>query len=198
MVCFDLMPLVPELLPDVVDLDQRCLGGLWRIDGYQREMASSNSDLLMIRAANLTSAEEQISTPPPRLPPVLAFGCSWAVLEEAHITLLAVHPDYQRRGLGQAMLWAMLQTAHDRGLHYATLEVKDSNHPAIALYQQFGFQEAGRRRRYYPTGEDALILWRSGLHEPKFITSLATWRQQICDRLTQQDWHLSIQLQQKQ
>ena len=132
--------------------------------------------------------------PPLQIPPTLiGVGCLWAILEEAHIILLAIHPSFQRQGLGQALLWALLKSACDRQLERATLEVRDSNLAAVGLYKKFGFKEAGRRKRYYEdTGEDALVMWRSGLEKPEFQQYLAVEKVQICDRLHQKNWHLAI------
>ncbi|MBE9227107.1 ribosomal protein S18-alanine N-acetyltransferase [Phormidium sp. LEGE 05292] len=124
---------------------------------------------------------------------LLAMGCQWAILDEAHITIVAVCPDYQHQGLGQAMLLVLLSRARQRGLERATLEVKASNQPAISLYEKFGFKVAGRRRGYYQdTGEDALILWLNGLHYPEFTQTLAEWEQQIGLRLAACGWELQI------
>ncbi|MCY7323116.1 MAG: ribosomal protein S18-alanine N-acetyltransferase [Phormidesmis sp. CAN_BIN36] len=171
--------LTSELLPAVLDLDQQCFGGLWTLEGYQRELESPNSNLLILVVHGS--------------PVVLGLGCLWAILDEAHITIVAVHPDYQRLGFGQAVLLALLQTAHQRGLERATLEVRISNQSAINLYQKFDFREAGRRRRYYPdTGEDASILWRSGLQYPNFPDLLMSWQTQVCDRLRENNWTLTV------
>jgi ribosomal-protein-alanine N-acetyltransferase len=121
------------------------------------------------------------------------LGCLWAILEEAHITILAIHPRFQGQGLGQALLWALLTKAHYRQLERATLEVRHSNLAAVSLYNKFGFKEAGRRKRYYKdTGEDALIMWRSGIEKPEFKQYLAVEKVQVCDRLHQKNWHLAI------
>jgi ribosomal-protein-alanine N-acetyltransferase len=123
------------------------------------------------------------------------MGCLWAILEEAHITILAVHPHYQRQGLGQALLLALLMVASDRGLERATLEVRASNQPAVSLYEKFGFKTAGWRRRYYQdTGEDALILWRGDLQDPEFSQTLADWERQIRGRLGAAGWKLQLNL----
>lgn len=135
--------LTEERLPAVLELDQICLGGLWTAAGYQREIESPNSDLLVLQAANQ----------------VIGLGCLWAILEEAHITTLAIHPDYHRQYLGQLLLTQLLQLALGRHLTHATLEVRKSNHRALSLYQKFGFQTAGERKKYYSDGENALILW---------------------------------------
>jgi ribosomal-protein-alanine N-acetyltransferase len=113
-------------------------------------------------------------------------------LEEAHITILAVHPDYQRQGMGQLLLYALLRDAKRRQLEWATLEVKPSNQAALSLYQKLGFAEAGRRRRYYQdTGEDALILWRGGLQKQDFEETLANCYRQTKQRLAFGGWQLS-------
>jgi [ribosomal protein S18]-alanine N-acetyltransferase len=167
------------MLPAVIALDQQCLGGLWSLDGYQRELDSPNSDLIGLFQRSRV----------PRDDALIGFGCLWAILEEAHITILAVHPSYQRQGLGQVLLWQLLQSAHLRGLEWATLEVRPSNQAAIQLYAKFGFQEVGRRRRYYQdTGEDALILWRRGLQDAVFQQQLLIWEHSIQLRINQNGW----------
>lgn len=174
----ELKPLLPQMLDAVVALDQISFGGLWTRSGYQRELDSPNSDLLGL-----------FIPLPDRL---LAIGCLWAILEEAHITILAVHPDYQRQGLGQAMLIALLMAAQQRALERATLEVRASNQSALSLYQKFGFELAGRRRLYYQdTGEDALILWRSGLQHPKFSQDLVHLQHHVCAHLRTAGWEVS-------
>lgn len=187
--------LTVDQLPAVVELDQRCLGGLWTIDGYQREIDSPNSDLIIWTRVN---ENENLETNPKELQfpkivlkntsisqhEVIGIGCLWAILEEAHITILAIDPDYQGKGLGEALLFQLLVSAWKRKLERATLEVKVSNQRAINLYQKFGFKEAGRRKGYYQdTGEDALILWRGDLHRPHFPQVLHQWYQEISLRL---------------
>lgn len=193
----EIKPLTSELLPAVLELDRLCFGGLWTMDGYQRELASPNSDLLGLSIASLREGEQEnftLSPPHPLTPSPhspIGIGCLWAILEEAHITLLGIHPDYRGQGLGMAMLHALLREATNRQLERATLEVRVSNHLAISLYQKFGFQEAGRRRRYYQdTDEDALILWRSGLRSPEFGQLMAILERQIGDRLALSGWNI--------
>jgi [ribosomal protein S18]-alanine N-acetyltransferase len=77
-----------------------------------------------------------------------------------HLMNIAVDPAARRRGIASRMLEAMLERAGPDGSY--TLEVRTSNAPAIALYEQFGFRAAGTRPRYYQdTGEDAMIMWRT-------------------------------------
>ncbi len=184
-----------QQLTEIIKIDQLCFGGLWSRDGYQREIDSPNSSLLTlsvkeIEASNDNSTQknsprndqsEQESNQKHQL---IGIGCFWAILEEAHITLLGINPNYQRQGLGQLLLYALLQEAVERKLERATLEVRASNQAAINLYEKFGFRLAGRRKKYYPkTGEDALIFWRGGLVEQQFKLDLANWKTEISNRL---------------
>ncbi|MGD1857765.1 MAG: ribosomal protein S18-alanine N-acetyltransferase [Leptolyngbyaceae cyanobacterium] len=161
--------LTEELLPAVLQLDQVCLGGLWTADGYRREIDSPNSDLLVL------AAEQRI----------IGLGCLWAIVEEAHITTLAIHPDYHRQRLGQLLLTQLLQSARQRALTRATLEVRASNQRALNLYQKFGFKTAGRRKRYYQNDEDALILWCSQLQTSAYTEGLAQLERECINTLNQ-------------
>jgi ribosomal-protein-alanine N-acetyltransferase len=185
-------PLTLPYLDQVLALDRACLGGLWTVDGYRRELESPNSDLLIVLA---NSEMPPAQTPPHQTSPsqtlpsqVIGLGCLWAILEEAHITLLAVDPQFQGQGIGQWLLLQLMTASHQRGLERATLEVRASNQRAIYLYQKLGFKTAGRRRRYYADGEDALILWRSGLNYDSFPKLLHDHRQQLQTRLQSVGW----------
>ena len=184
--------LTADLLPEAVALDRQCLGGLWTLDGYQRELESPNSDLLVLQPQQILHPQQ---ASPDFQSPLIGIACLWAILEEAHITVLAIAPQYRHQGLGQALLYALLASAHQRGLEWATLEVRASNLGAIALYQKFGFQEVGKRRNYYQDGdqnEDALILWRKGLQHPEFIQTLKAWQEKIEEQLRRSGWQLSF------
>ena len=155
--------LTTDNLTELLELDKACFDGLWTMEGYLRELESPNSHFLGLFSPFNHSE-------------LLGMGCFWSILEEAHITILAVHPQYHGQGLGKALLYSLLQTAADLGLERATLEVRDSNYVAISLYQKFGFKTAGKRRGYYKdNNEDALILWLSELQQPRFLKNLDQW-----------------------
>lgn len=85
----------------------------------------------------------------------------WRILDEGHITNLAVHPEARRRGVGRRLLETLCNLAVSRGLRRLTLEVRLSNTTAQHLYESFGFLAAGVRPGYYQDNrEDALIMWR--------------------------------------
>lgn len=171
-------PLTPVELPAVLELDKLCFGGLWTLEGYQKEMASDCSHFLLLYVDGVADISKVAGTEE-RSPAqfshletevkLVGLGCFWSIVEEAHVTLLAIHPEYRRRGLGKLLLHSLLKKAREIGLERATLEVRSSNQSAISLYEKFGFKVAGKRPRYYQdNNEDALILWRGGLQYPQF------------------------------
>jgi ribosomal-protein-alanine N-acetyltransferase len=165
-----------NFLGQLKTIDCACLGDFWSLEAYQREIDNPSSYVLGL----VTETHE-----------LLGFGCLWAILEEAHITVLAIRPEYQGQGLGKSIVWGLLKKARDRNLEWATLEVRESNHVAIALYKSFGFSEIGRRPKYYEvTGEDALMLWCKGLHTDEFELLLAQWHESVSANLSAKGWEL--------
>lgn len=125
-------------------LDQRALNGLWTREQWSRELSDP-------RRLCLGHHDDQAG--------LTAIACGWLVVDELHITAVAVDPDHRRRGRAMEVLGALLQRARQHGANHATLDVAAENTPAIALYSQFGFRTAGCRKGYYQNGKDALIQW---------------------------------------
>jgi len=91
--------------------------------------------------------------------PVVGYAGFWYIVDEAHISTIAVHPDWRGHGVGEAMFVHLLETALDLGALTATLEVRVTNDRAQALYRKYAFEVVGRRKRYYrDNGEDALLM----------------------------------------
>lgn len=96
---------------------------------------------------------------------VIGYGGMWLILDEAHITNIAVDPVFRGRGVGKQILNELINRAAGRGVKQMTLEVRPSNHIACRLYRKFGFVEKGVRRRYYQdNNEDAIIMWLENMH----------------------------------
>jgi [ribosomal protein S18]-alanine N-acetyltransferase len=172
---------VPEV-PEIVELDQICLGGLWTEEGYLREIASEKSTLI-----TLNLLESRVNN----RSQMIGMACLWSIVDEAHITLLAIHPEHRQQGLGQLLLIILLKDAIARQLERATLEVNEYNLGAINLYQKYGFQIAGTRKNYYqPAGDDALVLWLKGIQQDIFKTNLRQWQDQLSDRLSRNSYYL--------
>ncbi len=91
---------------------------------------------------------------------VVGYAGIWLVLDEGHVTNIAIHPDYQGNHYGEALLRKMIRIAKERGVIRITLEVRVSNDVAQGLYKKLGFQDGAIRKNYYPdTKEDALVMW---------------------------------------
>lgn len=92
---------------------------------------------------------------------LIGYGVLSIAAGEAHVLNICIDPLAQSRGLGRQLLRALVQLAADRGAQRVFLEVRPSNTPALALYHSEGFNEIGRRPRYYPAAqgrEDAVVM----------------------------------------
>ncbi|MFP3869315.1 MAG: ribosomal protein S18-alanine N-acetyltransferase [Syntrophobacteria bacterium] len=89
---------------------------------------------------------------------VLGYICFWLVVDELHITNLAVHPAYRRRGIGRRLVLYALQQACEAGSRLAVVEVRRSNAGARLLYDRIGFEPVQERPRYYPEYRDAALV----------------------------------------
>lgn len=95
---------------------------------------------------------------------VVGYAGMWKVCDEGHITNIAVHPDFRGSGIGSLLLEKLMEIAKSDGISSMTLEVRKSNLVAQALYNKYGFEIAGSRKRYYAdNNEDALIMWKNHL-----------------------------------
>lgn len=92
---------------------------------------------------------------------VLAYGGVWLVMDEAHVTNVAVNIPYRGKGLGRLIMDELQFIARAQGCMKITLEVRTSNLIAQGLYNSLGFRAAGLRKGYYSdTKEDAIIMWK--------------------------------------
>ena len=90
---------------------------------------------------------------------VIGYVGSQSSIDEADIMNVAVHPDFRRQGIAEALINRLVADLKERDIHALLLEVRASNTPAITLYEKLGFSQVGRRKNYYHNPkEDALIL----------------------------------------
>ena len=110
---------------------------------------------------------------------LIGYAGYWLIAGEAHISKIAVHPEWRRRRLGELMLLNLLRLACEQGAFLATLEVRVSNIAAQQLYTKYRFEHVGRRRRYYhDTGEDALLM-TAVFASDNYCQRLETWCQEL-------------------
>lgn len=96
---------------------------------------------------------------------VLGYVGMWIIMDEGHITNLAVHPDYRGNKIGEVLLKALIKLASSIGITQMTLEVRKSNKTAQNLYIKLGFKVSGIRKKYYSNNqEDALIMWNRNIN----------------------------------
>ena len=91
----------------------------------------------------------------------IGFAGLWVIVDEGHITNIAVHPNFRGQGIGSSLVDALIKNSVEWGCNSITLEVRSSNTIAQNLYTKFGFQVEGIRKKYYEDNkEDALIMWK--------------------------------------
>lgn len=97
---------------------------------------------------------------------IAGYAGMWVLFEEAHITNLAVLPEFRRQGIAKEIMLSMMESALLFGATAMTLEVREHNEGAKNLYAQLGFLQNGFRPRYYSdTGEGALLLWNTDIRK---------------------------------
>ena len=157
-------------LPDldaVREIERRSFSTPWPAHAYPAEIETNR--LAHYRVARLDGR-------------IVAFAGIWLMLDEAHVTTFAVHPDFRRRSIGERLLLAMLDVAVANGAREATLEVRLSNVAARKLYEKYGFRPVGLRPRYYSDdNEDALIMTTEPLGEPSMRARIARLRASLDD-----------------
>ena len=117
----------------------------WSRSAFEEELAQN-------RLARYIVAEENGM--------IVGYAGTWLVINEAHVTNVAVSGQRRREGIGRLLMQKLMDLARENDMESMTLEVRVSNAAARHLYEQLGFVEAGIRKNYYSeTKEDALILW---------------------------------------
>ncbi|MGH2544027.1 MAG: ribosomal protein S18-alanine N-acetyltransferase, partial [Ardenticatenaceae bacterium] len=127
---------------------------------------------------------------PRRGRPILGYGGFWLMVGEAHISTIAIAPDWRGMGLGEHLLLELAEHAIQLGAEMITLEVRLSNLPAQKLYEKYGFEYVGRRKRYYrDNNEDAHIMTVENVQAPEYRALLDQQRLKLKERLSQQEQH---------
>ena len=136
----------PQDVHDMAELEKICFASPWSEESLYHEIIGNDMALYIV-------AEDGGN--------VVGYAGIWLIAGEGHITNVAVHPDYRRRHIGEAIVSTILAEAETAGAVRQTLEVRRSNTPAQGLYAKFGFMAAGVRKGYYEDNkEDAIIMWR--------------------------------------
>jgi ribosomal-protein-alanine N-acetyltransferase len=105
---------------------------------------------------------------------IVGYGGIWVILEDSHVTTIAVHPDNRGQRLGEEILVHLLDEAIARDASWITLEVRETNDVAQRLYRKYGFTVVSTRRGYYSdNNESALVMWAGNLRGTLYANRLA-------------------------
>lgn len=191
-------------IPEVVDIERDSFSMAWPANSYKRELEQNRMARYVVLRYEPAPGEPPYTrrardTRPfplsllpnlfdrgdgPQEPPVVGYGGLWLMVDEAHVTSVAVRPEFRGKGLGQLLMLALFDVALQRSARWLTLEVRIGNTAALRLYKKLGFREAGIRPRYYTdNNEDAVIMWSEELKTPEFRQRLAELRQTLTDRI---------------
>jgi ribosomal-protein-alanine N-acetyltransferase len=146
-------------VPEVMDLEQRCYSLPWSANAYLTEIGNPNAQYLVARTESGM---------------LIGYGGVWVVMDEMHITTLAVEPAMRGKRIGERMLIRLLQEGMKRGALRATLEVRQRNEVAHKLYLKYGFKDVAIRKRYYSDNrENAIIMWAEEVTASRYTAFLA-------------------------
>lgn len=137
------VPLQEDHLDEILDIEHEAYPEPWTVRMFRDEMRNERSHF------HVALLEDRI----------VGYAGFWLVLDEAHITTVAVRDAWRGRGYGRQLLNHLLATAVEAGARRATLEVRVSNLKARNLYVSVGFRPVGLRKGYYPkNNEDAIVM----------------------------------------
>ncbi len=129
----------------MAELDRICFSVPWSLESFMQELSANEKAMYFV-----AEADGEIA----------GYAGLWQILDEGHITNVAVAPKFRRQGLATAILDAFLAEGRKRGIRAFTLEVRASNTAAQELYRKFRFQSAGYRPGYYEDNKEAaMIMW---------------------------------------
>lgn len=142
----EIVPMTGEHIDDVLMVEEACFSIPWTKKDFEREIYENK--MAVYRVALLDNQ-------------VIGYAGMWHVVNEGHITNVAVLEEHRREKAGSRLIEEMIQIAEQREMIGITLEVRISNLAAQRLYTKYGFRPEGFRKKYYAdTGEDAVIMWK--------------------------------------
>lgn len=131
-------------IPSILKIENQANGAPWSERSFRNELSHAHGVFLVA----ILSAE------------VVGYGGTWLMIDEAHITTVAVAEEHRRKGIGRRLMLEILQIAKERGMLTSSLEVRAGNTPAITMYENLGYEPVTRRKGYYPDNrEDAIVMW---------------------------------------
>lgn len=141
-----ILPMTPEDVDEIVEIEKLSFSTPWSRSALLGELRYPRQAVYLVARVKGR---------------VVGYVGMWAVVNEGHITNIAVHPVYRGQGVGTRLLSFLIAVAESREINALTLEVRQSNVRARRLYERMGFVASGIRTGYYSdNNEDAVIMWR--------------------------------------
>jgi ribosomal-protein-alanine N-acetyltransferase len=167
-------------VPAIMDIESVSFGRhYWSPDSFYNEMNNQIG-----RYYVLLDHAARHGEPPPETPKLIGYCGFWLVIDEAHVTTIAVHPDYRGNALGELLLLRMTERCYGSSVHWMTLEVRVGNHSAQNLYYKYGYQSMGVRKKYYQDNlEDALIMTTPDICQEEYRNLSRPLKQKLFDKL---------------
>ena len=180
-------------IKEVMEIECVSFPSPWSARAYRYELLDNDHSHYLVARQRWTErpesgllAKARRSLGAGNRPAVLGYGGFWLMLGEAHVSTIAVKPNWRRRGIAELLLVAMLDRATELGAEKATLEVRVSNVTAQNLYYKYGFQQVGLQRHYYrDRDEDALSMSTERLISATFQSRLRQIKQALREKLTE-------------
>lgn len=148
-----------EHVPAILEIEKLANSAPWSERSFRGEI--DNPQSVFIVAIDSSSESQSHRTPQGERSRIVGYAGLWVVVDEGHITTVAVAPEHRRQGIARRLIEELLKRGKERGVACATLEVRASNEAAIRLYEGFGFVRSAKRKGYYPDNkEDAVIMWK--------------------------------------
>lgn len=163
---FQIRPMERRDIPVVHRIEVESFSLPWSQTAFYNEL--SDNQMAMYYVMEVIESDLQgnafqvkdITKEPNSLNSIIGYVGAWIILDEAHITTIAVDQQFQGYGFGSHLIEHLISEALNVGCKQMTLEVRVSNEKAIQLYKKHGFKEAGIRKKYYSDNqEDAIIMW---------------------------------------
>jgi ribosomal-protein-alanine N-acetyltransferase len=185
---FIVEPMTLADLDQVMAIEQLSFPTPWSRRAYEYEITQNkHSTMLVVRATaplghRLSWLLHRLGIS--RQSSVLGYAGAWLLVDEIHLSTIAVHPQWRERGLAELLLIAVLERGAQMGAQRATLEVRVSNSAAQGLYHKYGFETVGSQKRYYAdNNEDAYIMATPRFESIEFQAHLRRCRVGLLARL---------------
>ena len=160
-----LAPMTVQDIPRVMEIERESFRTPWPADAYTHELKENRLATYIV-----AKVDDRL----------VGYAGMWVILDEAHITTIAVEAPSRGQRIGEGLLVGLIEAAMERGARWMTLEVRKSNLAAQTLYRKYGFREIGTRKAYYSDNrEDAVVMWTGNLRERDFQERLTVLRQGI-------------------